>query len=30
LRLLKQVLETPPSTRRDELIQIDVDPHHLM
>ena len=30
LRLLKQVLETPPSTRRDVLIQIDVDPHHLM
>ena len=30
LRLLKQVLETSPSTRRDELIQIDVDPHHLM
>jgi len=28
--LLKQVFETPPSTRRDELIQIDVDPHHLM
>ena len=30
LTLLDQVFETPPSTRRDELIQIDVDPHHLM
>jgi len=30
LCLLKQVLEKPPSTRRDELIQIDVDPHQMM
>ena len=30
LGLLKQVFETPPSTRRDELIQVDVDPHQLM
>ena len=30
LCLLKQVFEKPPSTRRDELIQIDVDPHHMM
>ena len=30
LRLLIQIFETPPLTRRDELIQIDVDPHNLM
>jgi primosomal protein N' (replication factor Y) len=29
-RLLKQVFETPTSIRRDELIQVDVDPHHLL
>ncbi len=30
LHLLKLVFESVPSTRRDELIQIDVDPHNLL
>ena len=30
LHLLKHVFESPPSTKRDELVQIDVDPHHLL
>ncbi|HIO61585.1 MAG: primosomal protein N' [SAR324 cluster bacterium] len=30
LHLLKLVFESAPSTRRDELIQIDVDPHNLL
>ena len=30
LNLLHQVFENPPATKRDELIQIDVDPHNLM
>jgi primosomal protein N' (replication factor Y) len=30
LHLLKHVFESPPSIKRDELVQIDVDPHHLL
>ncbi len=30
LNLLHLVFENPPTTKRDELIQIDVDPHNLM
>ena len=30
LNLLHLVFEHPPATKRDELIQIDVDPHNLM
>ena len=30
LNLLHLVFENPPATKRDELIQIDVDPHNLM
>ena len=30
LNLLYLVFENPPATKRDELIQIDVDPHNLM
>ena len=30
LNLLHLVFENPPTTRRGELIQIDVDPHNLM
>ena len=30
LNLLHKVFENPPATKRDELIQIDVDPHNLM
>jgi primosomal protein N' (replication factor Y) len=30
LHLLKHVFESSPSIKRDELVQIDVDPHHLL
>ena len=30
LNLLHLVFENPPTTKRNELIQIDVDPHNLM
>ena len=30
LHLLKHVFESLPSIKRDELVQIDVDPHHLL
>jgi len=30
LNLLHLVFENPPTTKRDELIQVDVDPHNLM
>jgi hypothetical protein len=30
LHLLRHVFESPPSIKRDELVQIDVDPHRLL